>query len=481
MNLKKGLFLIPLALLAFGCSKKEAETTTKKRDTSSVITTTKKTTTKKQTTRELQEFDVYFFDDNNQLIKTVKVKEGDTPSFVGDVPVKECNQLGYEYKFLGFEPAFAPIHGDKNYYAKFSDMQPKEEMSMFNFTSTETTCSITGLKDTTLTDITVPGYVTEIGDNAFYNSDIESITLQRGLTSIGKYAFYSCDNLESITIPNTITTIGKYAFLDFEGSIIWDSNTSIKIINEYAFSGYKGTSITIPNSVKTIDNCAFASMANVTSITIPASVTTINSIYSGNIISNCPKLTSVTVDPNNSFFDSRDNCNAIIRTSSNEIVAACKATTFPTTVTKIGDYSFFACTGLESIIIPDTITYIGAYSFHTCRDLKFVKLPENVNSINMLAFRWCDELESIVIPSKTTLFYTDVFDGANKLKTVYYGGTEAKWQGVYFYSGNDVINEAKVYYYSAEKPTVVGDFLYYDDTNMPVTWPYFNPYTVNFY
>ncbi len=119
---------------------------------------------------------------------------------------------------------------------------------------------------------------------------------------INSSAFRGCSGLTSITIPNSVTYIGHSAFGGCSGL----------------------TSITIPNSVIYIGMHAFYDCSGLISITIPNSVTSIgNSAFVG-----CSGLTSILVEDGNTVYDSRDNCNAIIETSSNTLVSGCSTTIF---------------------------------------------------------------------------------------------------------------------------------------------------------
>ena len=225
--------------------------------------------------------------------------------------------------------------------------------------------------------------VTSIGELAFYWSGITSVSIPNSVTSIGEQAFYLCESLTSITIPNSVTNISKKAFESCSGLTSVNIPNSLKWIEKGTFAGCKNlTSITIPNSVTLIGKEAFESCSGLTSLTIPNSVTNIgDGAFRG-----CSGLTSITVEEGNSTFDSRDNCNAIIETSTNQLILGCQNTKIPNSVTSIGERAFYGCSGLTSIAIPNSVTTIEWYAFYRCSKLTSVTIPNSGTSIKSFAF-----------------------------------------------------------------------------------------------
>ena len=136
----------------------------------------------------------------------------------------------------------------------------------------------------------------------------------------------------------------------------------------------------------------------VESITIPKTTNIINK----NVLAGCPNLKTVVVDSENPYYDSRENCNAIITTSQNPyftpntLIAGCKTTIIPNSVAEIGDNAFYNCESLDIITIPSSVSKIGNSAFNACSSLSSIILSENLTAIGDWAFADCNNLSEVV-------------------------------------------------------------------------------------
>ena len=159
-------------------------------------------------------------------------------------------------------------------------------------------------------------------------------------------------------------------------------NAKITSIAASAFRGNtKITNLTVPDTVTTIGQDAFFQCTTIVSVYIPRSVTSIGLRAFGN----CNKLTSIVVDPDNPVYDSRNNCNGIVKTQTDELVHGCQNTIIPNGIKIIGG-AFDRIETLTSIDIPDSVTEISAGAFNLCTALQSVRMSNNVVSIGQYAF-----------------------------------------------------------------------------------------------
>lgn len=227
---------------------------------------------------------------------------------------------------------------------------------------------------TSFESIVIPSSVRTIGEQAFEGSMLKHIDIPNSVTSIGESAFSVCESLASVKLPESLTALEFGVFYGCRSLPTISLPSSLQRIEDWVFNHcFSMESIIIPTNVTKIGTQAFGRCYKLQSITIPASVTEIVE----NPFMACRALSSINVDKENKVYDSREGCNAIIKTSTNELVSGCQTTVIPSSTASIGMYAFEGCTGLTAITIPAGVTSIGFHAFENCDQLKtFTSLIE---------------------------------------------------------------------------------------------------------
>ena len=211
------------------------------------------------------------------------------------------------------------------------------------------------------------------------------ILFKKPLQWIPNEAFQDCRNLTSMIIPNSVTRIGDNAFSLCSNLSTVNIPKGVEDIRTMAFCGCKINSINIPNSVIRIESAVFDTCKNLKEIFIPNSVQVISfALFYG-----CDSLCSVTVASDNAYYDSRDDCNAIIETATNKLISGCYKSHIPDTVTCIHPYAFFGCRGLKTMTIPVSVQWIGGKSFKECPNLSDIFYKGTVEQFKKMYI--CDE------------------------------------------------------------------------------------------
>ena len=205
---------------------------------------------------------------------------------------------------------------------------------------------------------------------------VKTIDIENGVTSIGDYAFYKCENLVNVSIPTTVKKIGIWAFQDCLNlpSVIIPSG--VTVIGKAAFRYCFGlNNVLLPNGLLSIEEEAFAGCKSIESLQLPSSVCSIGS----DAFTNCQNLTSITLP----------NSLNKIEVSTFSYCEKLQSITIPQSVTEIGEFAFEYCESLKRIIIPTKVTSIGRFAFFNCKSLTNIEIPPSVNNIGESAFSQC--------------------------------------------------------------------------------------------
>lgn len=323
-----------------------------------------------------------------------------------------------------------------------------------------------------LSNLTLPATLLSVGNYAFaYCSGISgNLTLPSTLSKIGDGAFYGCYRITgTVTIPADLTNMGYYCFLEsnnIKSFVVNAANPYFSSLNDALYSKNKDTlficpggktgNFTIPASVKLIGSYALYKCSNLTgAISIPATTNYIGyyAFYG------CSLISSYDVDPINSYFSSENGIlyselkDRIIicptNKTGNPVLPSglisidpgafnnCKALTgtiqLPATLSWIGEYAFYNCTGIsgfgvesgnqyfsaaEGVLfnhkqdslyicplsktgtysVPSTVKYIGISAFDGCNNISNINLPSSLQEIGSYAFEYCTGLNSLTIP-----------------------------------------------------------------------------------
>lgn len=307
----------------------------------------------------------------------------------------DSERVVYEGSENYLEPYVSYVEGDNSVHYN----KPKETrvVAVFNVTSTSTPTKIGYNQYTSaFTEIEIDGAVQSTVVSAYTFDTLGEHTIKYTLlddANIGQHAFRGCSSITSVTIPNSVTSIGNHAFRSCGGL----------------------TSLPIGNDVTSIGDSAFSECGGITSVTIGSGVTNIgNDAFNG-----CINLTSIVVDSSNTIYDSRDNCNAIIETSTNRLIAGCNNTVIPNSVVSFNNGVFYNCTGLTNVVIPDSVTSIGQSVFASCISLTSVTIGSGVTSIGDSAFASCSGLTKVLIPHTVTSVGNGAFIACSSLYDVH--------------------------------------------------------------
>lgn len=277
-------------------------------------------------------------------------------------------------------------------------------------------------KSSSLTKIIFPTNLQTISDFAFHESRLQNVTIPKTVTSIGNYAFQSCQNMDSLAFEESNEenlTLGQYAFSGCSSLRILILNRSMEV-GSSCFTGCASLQqLTIANDRSkeiSIKDNAFSGFIHLSSVTFGSSLKEIGtSAFQGTGIteadlSNCTKLTSVK------GFDNCKNLTKVI---------------LPDGCTEIGDRCFSNCSSLKTIesgddktegkvVLSEKVNRIGNNAFEGCSLVTSIRCNTTTGmTIGDSAFKNCTGLTQFV-QLKGTLTYSSqvIFECCNNLKYI---------------------------------------------------------------
>jgi hypothetical protein len=163
------------------------------------------------------------------------------------------------------------------------------------------------------------------------------------------------------------------------------------------FSNPYISKVTIPEGIEEIADSAFIYCNQIGTIRIPKSVKKIG------LSAFFPMLyiDSIVVDKENPYYDSRMNCNAIIETATNTIIAGCNGTTIPEGVERIARDAFVGAERLKKLVLPASLKEIGASAFVKAA-IEEIDIPEGVTKLEAYTFQYCENLHKVTLPQSLT-------------------------------------------------------------------------------
>lgn len=254
--------------------------------------------------------------------------------------------------------------------------------------------------------IIIPDNILSISAYSFARCKVQSVILPEGLKTLADHSFQQAYELTAIHIPSTVSMINKYSFAGCYNlrEITFEANSQLEAIGERGFSGTKITTIELPTTVTSLGTSCFRECEELVSITIPPLVTTIEK-YAFN---KCSNLVNIALPEG-------------LETIERGVFGECLKLSdikLPSTLTAIGDtiasYTYdgaFYNSAIKSIVIPEKVTMLGAVTFSACYGLESVALPDNLTFLANTLFQSCRSLLTVNLPKALTVIGDEVFSG----------------------------------------------------------------------
>ena len=222
-----------------------------------------------------------------------------------------------------------------------------------------------------------------------HKADIQTVTVEAGVTGVGSYAFAGCPALQTVALADSVISIGSHAF----------ENSGV-------------ASIDMSDNVQSIGSCAFMECRALTSVDLPKPLVSLG----GRAFYNCDALTEMRFGAQN-----MNDITGVTDIFCNAGAESGFTLIFTDTVERIPSGLFHTYTNLlpnvTDIVIGKNITTIANYAFIGCPKLRSFDAPADgaLRTIGVGAFENCEALESAVLPASVTRIKEKAFAGCVNL------------------------------------------------------------------
>lgn len=346
------------------------------------------------------------------------------------------------------------------------------------------------------------------GQWSWENSNIKTVILEDGVTSIGAYAFEGSRGIEDVVFPDTLKSIGTMAFFNNYALRELNFPEELESVGDAAFyASWEIQEIILPYGLKSVGAQAFGSGASLTKTIIPETVTNIgyeaftgktagpigsgcdiefgwteaipDYAFGGNLGEARPELVSVIIpegiesigyaafqgcpdlevvelpaslrEIGNSAFNSCESLEYINLPDKLQVIgigaffySGLISIAIPQSVQIIGDGAFSYCGNLESISLSKNIMEIGNNMFIGCGSLASINIPSGVSYIGESAFQACRNLAYVIMPISVDTIYDNTFSNCEELDFVYYAGSQLDWDAISIGTENEDLTSANI-------------------------------------
>ena len=269
-----------------------------------------------------------------------------------------------------------------------------------------------------LLSVSLPSTLVRAGIDSFsYCKVLSSVEFPDGMQELGVAIFFRCENLTRVVLPDSVTTIGRAAFEECPRLRDIQLPANLTTLEQGVLSDCVSLeTLIIPEGVTSIGNYALSGCTSLTTLSIPKTVTSVDKSFYG-----CSSLERFDLDPANPAF-CIDDQGALYTIGMDTLVSIPGGYpgdfVIPDTVTTVREYAGYGCVAMTGLVIPDRVTDMGDYAFRDCGSLAQVSISESVSTLPRGCFYKCGSLTHVTVPDSVTVIEDSVFSWCESLTRV---------------------------------------------------------------